>query len=270
MELDVFDDGNLILHRHTTTIINNSDIKSYVFKTLRIVHVTDGIADWKIGSTIYTIVQNDIIILNNIEVRQFYPHDNEHVTIDIYEFTPSSFYYVPDCQNIFYNRGANFRNVIKNNAVLTGLLAKIDYELAYKPQFHKSMISGSLITFLLNAARIMNELQPDSVIMTNGNNSSEYAAIISRAANYINNNLTSDLNAVELAKLFNMSSSYFSKMFKKYIGAGVIDYINMCRLNNVNRILANTDCTIIEAAFGSGYKTSSNFYRALKKYDLQR
>jgi AraC-type DNA-binding domain-containing proteins len=264
IDYNVFDDDKLIIHRHTTTISNDGgSTRSYVFKTLRIVRVTDGIADWKIGSAVYTVEKDDIIILNNIEVRQFYPYKDKTVTIDIYEFLPSSFYYNNECQNIFYNRGDNFRNVIRHQSLLESL-AKLDYEIINQPPLHKSMISGLLISFLLTAARLMG----DSVILTDNTNSSEYAAVIARAASYINNNLTADLNVNALAKISNMSGGYFSKMFKKYTRFGVVDYINMCRINNVNRILANSDCTITEAAFNSGYKTTSNFYRAVKKYGL--
>lgn len=269
-EYEIFDEDKLLIHRHTAVISNSHDIKSYVFKTLRIIHVIAGVADWLIGSKIYTIKEDDIVILNNIEVRQFIMNKHNNISINIYEFLPSSYYYNFECQNIFYNRGYNFKNVLYNDNphqyVLLDLLKKIDHEIINQPPVCKAMISALLITFLVNATRIMNESSPDSVILTNVNHSSEYAASIAHAASYINNNLNSELNIDILARISNMSRSYFSKMFKKYIGIGVVDYINMCRLNNVNRIRKNTDCTIIEAAFDSGYKTSSNFYRALKKY----
>lgn len=266
MDYDIFDDNKLLIHCHSMFIQNGFLMKSYVFNTLRIVRVVEGNADWLIGSKTYPIEKDDIIILNNIEVRQFIMDKHDSVLIKIYEFLPSSYYYNRECQNIFYNRGINFNNVIRNDTLLE-LLSKIDNEIINQPNMYKAMISGLLITFLINAIRLMNEANPGSVILTDNNKSSVYAESIAQAASYINNNLNSELNVESLAKLSNMSSGYFSKMFKKYIGISVIDYINICRLNNVTRLRAITDCTIIEAAYNSGYKTSSNFYRALKKYN---
>lgn len=68
----------------------------------------------------------------------------------------------------------------------------------------------------------------------------------------------------QLAKIAHMSSSYFMSCFKQNFGLGAIEYLNQVRIRSACDLLRNTDRSISDIAFDTGFHNLSNFNRQFR------
>ena len=89
---------------------------------------------------------------------------------------------------------------------------------------------------------------------------------ISRAIEYIENNLTNDLKIEDIASYSYISSFYFQKGFRMLCGFSVIEYIRKRRLALAGGDLATTDIKIIDIAMKYGYDSPDSFTKAFTRF----
>lgn len=79
------------------------------------------------------------------------------------------------------------------------------------------------------------------------------------------NFMDSSLSLDSIASKFNMSPSYISRYFKDQTGYSLMQYVDMLRMNEVKRLLKDTDIPIKDIISQVGYVDKSSFYRKFKK-----
>lgn len=84
--------------------------------------------------------------------------------------------------------------------------------------------------------------------------------------NYINQHFKKDLQLSEVAAVANMSSSAFSHYFKKCSNKSFIQFLVEKRVSYACKLLLETESTVREICFESGFNNLSNFNRLFKKY----
>ncbi len=67
------------------------------------------------------------------------------------------------------------------------------------------------------------------------------------------------------ASLIHLSESAFCKFFKKGIGKTFSDYVNTIRIGNACHLLTETDKTMAEIAYASGFESLTWFNRVFLK-----
>ncbi len=82
---------------------------------------------------------------------------------------------------------------------------------------------------------------------------------------YISQNYKDVDNLDELAAHFYVSKSYFCRIFKKYTGMTVIQYVNHVKIQHACEDLLHTDDTITTIALNNGFSTSTYFCKIFKK-----
>ena len=82
---------------------------------------------------------------------------------------------------------------------------------------------------------------------------------ISSVTSYINSHFTEELSVDELASLAGLSRFYFIRLFKKRTGCTPHEYLVNTRLNHAKYLLKNTNLTIKEICFASGFADESRF-----------
>ena len=90
-------------------------------------------------------------------------------------------------------------------------------------------------------------------------------SIIDSAKEYIVRNYLNELTVPEIAKAVNLSSSYFSKIFKESTAQSPYDYLLSVRLDKAKELLVNSDMPISEIAYRCGFNSTSNFIYFFKK-----
>lgn len=90
--------------------------------------------------------------------------------------------------------------------------------------------------------------------------------IIKKAIRYISQNFSRSLTLDEVAEHVHLNSAYFSTLFKQSTGSSFKEYLNMVRIEESKRLLANTDYSIIDISLATGFEDQSYFSKVFKKY----
>lgn len=89
---------------------------------------------------------------------------------------------------------------------------------------------------------------------------------ISRAIEYIENNLTNDITIENIANHLCISSFYFQKGFSMLCGYGVSEYIRNRKLSLAGYEVLHTDNRIIDIALKYGYDSPDSFTKAFTRF----
>jgi len=88
---------------------------------------------------------------------------------------------------------------------------------------------------------------------------------IEKVTNYIQESLHNEIRIKEVAEMVNMSETAFSHFFKKQTQRTFTDYLIDIRIGYAARLLMDSEQTISEICFESGFNNVSNFNRTFKK-----
>lgn len=91
------------------------------------------------------------------------------------------------------------------------------------------------------------------------------SGFMSKAIEYINNNIYSDINVDQICYAVHMSKSYFCKQFKKHVGTTVMKYILETRIILAKDMLLKDTVSITEISELCGFSSVSYFSQAFKK-----
>ena len=87
---------------------------------------------------------------------------------------------------------------------------------------------------------------------------------ISKAREYIEENITEELPLSRVAKAVHTSSFYFCKMFKKITGLNFTHYVSRVRVEKAKTLLQNPNLRISEIAFDVGFQSLTHFNRVFR------
>jgi AraC-like DNA-binding protein len=150
-----------------------------------------------------------------------------------------------------YTFGPFYQNKINT------LLKELSEELSSQRQFHSIRARALFINFLVFV--IQNTSQAPG-IQTNCAQKN-----LARVLSYINDNLEKKLSLEILSKKSNYTPDYLSKLFKKEIGATPTEFICNRRLEKACVLLEETDLTIEEISYQTGFFDASYFVKVFKK-----
>lgn len=89
--------------------------------------------------------------------------------------------------------------------------------------------------------------------------------LIRKMKQYINQHYSEGITLSELARQFNVSNGYLSKLFLEQVGENFTDYLNMIRVNKAKELLKTTDKKIYQVADEVGFNDSYYFSSWFKK-----
>jgi len=94
----------------------------------------------------------------------------------------------------------------------------------------------------------------------------EWLSCIKKTINYVEDNLTSDIDIEELAKEVGFSPFFLQKGFKVMTGYSLGEYIRNRRLYEAGLRIKNSDEKIIDIAYEYGYNTPESFTKAFTRF----
>ncbi len=89
---------------------------------------------------------------------------------------------------------------------------------------------------------------------------------IERTASYMERNYSLPISRDSLAKMANMSLSYYAHQFKRIYGVAPMDYLNEVRMRRAKLLLTRDRLTVQEAANQTGFEDAFYFSRKFKKH----
>lgn len=103
-----------------------------------------------------------------------------------------------------------------------------------------------------------------SIVSKRSENRSE--SVVERAKKYMHDNFRKDISLEDVSQKVDISSYYFSKIFKEETGENFIEYLTRLRMEEAKRLLEDTDVSIKEVCSEVGYSDPNYFSRSFKKY----
>lgn len=142
-------------------------------------------------------------------------------------------------QNIYEKFLLILENKIESDILANGLLDELYYRILQSN-------SGSMLIQLC---------QKDSNLSK-----------ISRAIDYIVENIEQKIDLDEMSKLADMSVNNFHKLFKQAMNDTPIQYIKKIRLEKAKQLILYNNMKVVEASNTVGYDNVSQFSREFKRY----
>ena len=78
---------------------------------------------------------------------------------------------------------------------------------------------------------------------------------------------TEDIQLSSLAEKYYCSTSYLSKLFKRYLNMNYVDYVKKRRIEKAKEILKQTNMSIDEIVDAVGWKSTKRFRETFKRYE---
>ncbi len=288
----ISDSSGCILFRYQRNSFGSDLCHSqiFVFPVPKIAVIRLGEAEWGIGRSVYRVGPGDIVVLRPGTIRCFNSIPRAcGLVCDLYEFVPD-FLLGQACLNLFMADYAEdctlFSYRGEESDRLLSEFERIKEELEAARHCCCDVVRGCLSCILSELSRGFSQgFETDRVIpwsvgldapgmkkfeYSNDNSMNMFAFkdhsnAIAYAMNVIRWNVSGDISIDRLAEAAHLSRSHFFKVFRKYSGMSVNDYILKCRVDNTVRLLMDTDCSILDAAYSSGFTSNSGFYKSFIK-----
>lgn len=103
-------------------------------------------------------------------------------------------------------------------------------------------------------------------VLSSGAAASEHIKSLQRVLDFMSEHYSENISANDMAKLANMSYSYFSKVFSQVMNRSFNDYLNYIRITEAEKLLMSTDMNITQIAVETGFSSSSYFIKIFDKY----
>lgn len=222
-------------------------------------------------NAIYNLKPGDLAFINS-----HHYHSTQHISkenlILILQIQPDFIEkFEPDIKKMFFKFTYMKDNTKEQPPVeivqsIRTSMCRIMWEKRTKNSGYKMVIESSLFSILGILLRDVDyDIRSDQFSFSN----QEYMDIHSRLkkiVDYIENNYQEKPTLEEIALQENITESYLSRFFKKYMNCGFRDYLNTFRLNKSLQELIETDDSITNIAYSAGFSNLNTFNSLFHKY----
>lgn len=92
-----------------------------------------------------------------------------------------------------------------------------------------------------------------------------HSDLIHHTIQYLYSNYAKKLTLDEVAHAVHISPTYLSRVFKREVGASMVDYLNRIRIEKSKELLADGSLRLIEVALQCGFESQSYFNRMFRQ-----
>jgi two-component system, response regulator YesN len=212
------------------------------------------------NNAISSCIFSDDIVIFIEEVKEQEYHEGEFDSINISKVIIDN---IKDRFNIEVNVGVGriYRGVERlSKSFNEALMAVSMGNEEYNSRYFKKISSAYDLEDIASREK-------NSLIKNGRDNYDEGRNVIIKAVEYINNNFKKDIMLEEVAGVVNISSFYFSKIFKEYTGKNYVDYITDLRIEVAKEKLCEGVISIKEICYEVGYNDPNYFSRVFKKVE---
>ncbi|MCR5197047.1 MAG: response regulator [Pseudobutyrivibrio sp.] len=131
---------------------------------------------------------------------------------------------------------------------------------------------ANYLSILLNLSSLteiklwfVDKIKESSMWVSNKHEEQSMSAV-NKAKQYIDENYMKELTLDDVSRVVNISSYYFSKVFKEETGENFIDYLTKLRIEAAKKLLKTTNKSMKEISAEVGYTDPNYFSRNFKKY----
>jgi len=235
-----------------------------IISLYRIYYIMKGEVDYFIKDKCYRGREGDLVFVNtNTLSRNIYNSASERILLKIDPAVMENL--CSDIGNddlieLFRNFNAVFHLRPKSKTRIEGILLNILDEFAADNIGDELMVKNLLTEFLIMLTREINSHIKEGTV-----NSEIVMTKAGDIVAYINANYMQELSLRHLSDKFFISPYYMIKVFKKYTGFTVTEYINHIRIQEAARLLGHREAKVSYVAEVTGFNNTTNFSRVFKK-----
>ena len=238
------------------------EMSSHWHNEIEIIRVLDGMLNVRLNNSSYTVKKNEIIFSNSETVHQASPIDCVYECLDFHlDFIPisdnGSKYFIESLKNHEYIIKEYHNDTSSSFCVAVNQLFDA---MANQSSGYKFKVIGALYN-LFGTIVDLHLYQPtDSALVGSDKNVPKLKKVLS----FIRTNYDSPITLEDMAQAAGMSPKYFCYFFKDMTTKTPVEYLNTYRVEKASRKLLNTDLSVTDIAFSSGFNDLSYFIKTFK------
>lgn len=219
--------------------------------------------------------QGDMVLINSREVHQIDCVSEEGGKYIVVRFLPeliynsmSSNYFQLKFMVPFITENASNQKVISekelNKTNIPELFHEIIKEASQEKYGYELAVRNHIGSIFLWILRYWEANQED---FYEENSKDKILRIqLQPALNYVLEQYAQDIKAQDMAKLCNISYSYFSRSFHRIMKMNFREYLNHIRISEAEKLLVSTSLSITEIGGNVGFNTTSYFIKMFQHY----
>lgn len=224
----------------------------------------DGDVDFLVEGHKYHLEKNTLLIMRPMEFHSVLPRSPAKYERFVINFKPEDLLYIClENQMLapFWDRPAGKGNLfsIAGNHEIQSIFSKLACETGLPSKAVDSRAEFLLGELLVQILQLSNQVDIGSTPPLQSNN-----ALVNAVVAYIGENITQKLTLSDLAEQFFVSKQYLSRLFKRYIGAPVNEYITHKKIGLAVQLLTEGGKPTAVAQ-QCGFTEYSTFFRAFKR-----
>ena len=243
-------------------------------EALEINYILQGSGNYQIGNIVYDFMPGDVFIISNRNIHVYLNEKNLKLRMLIID--PHFLYdglgphYEIESLIPYWEFGVQATNLINRNnkyyEQIINVINDIFEEFYRKEAAYKTMLKGRLLALSSILARYLTQEGIDNYAPKSYKERHRNYDRIEPAFKYIRDHFSENIMLCDIAATVNMSSSSFSKIFKKTLGFSPIEYLIRERIARASEMLLSTDESILIIAQNCGFHSISNFIEMFKRY----
>lgn len=248
--------------------------QAHIHNFIEIIYATSGSFQILLNNKNYGFHEGDMVLINSNEIHNIFSLSEGLNRYIVIKFEPEMLY--TTAQSLFemkyvmpfiLNDSTHQKIFLKadiEKTVIPGLIHGISKEFEEKQYGYELAIRANIFNLFLFILRRWNEQNVDLNIDEALNK--DMVKRFEMVFDYIEENYHENITALDMAKLCNLSYSYFSRLFTKIMKRNFREYLNYVRITKSERLLTSSDLNITEIAMQVGFSTSGYFIQQFKHY----
>lgn len=215
---------------------------------LEIHYIIEGTTVERCENDVFRVNAGELIIINSNELHEGIDGNCRYLCI-----------IVP--QHFAKNNNTIFNRIIKDSKI-EEIAKSIIEEYKNHEKADDIAITGYVALILSKLYRdyVFKELKEE-----NYKAYSQRMLLLNEVIKFIHENFSDDIELSGIAERFNINIYHFCHIFKDFTGKTFKEYLNKVRVDKAEQLLLNTDASISEIAFLSGFNDSNYFSRKFKQ-----
>ena len=227
-----------------------------------LIRLVDGNGEIYINGEKFTLKKGDLYIVRPMILHSLHRGNGETPIVDFVKFDlrrlaencPTG-YRLGDYLHFFNDKNAP--------CVVYGDSIRYNADRIIAPLFAKDAPLEDTQKAVFNLLKLLHEHRLSMHASSMTEERQQYAA--QTAVEYISSNYSKPVKVADIAALVGYDEFYTMKLFKKFCGWSIVDYLNGVRVTEARRLLVETGTGINEIAQSVGYNSASYFNRQFKK-----
>lgn len=225
-----------------------------------------------LGGKRYAFNKGDLVLINAREVHSVLADAGQDVNYIVLKFDPEvlyttsrtvfeSKYVLPFTMSKTAQQKVFEEKEIKDTPI-PSLMIEIHKEFSNKKYGFELAIRTHICSIFLWVLRNWQEkgLNLDANLTLKEND----MQMLQKVFDYLDENYMYDITAQTVARMCNLSYSYFSRQFKAIMGKTFTEYLNYIRITEAEKLLMMSDLNITQIALETGFSNSSYFIQQFK------